>query len=486
MQHPLLYEINTRCWLAELSARAGRQLTLADIPDPEFDSFQRCGFTHLWLMGVWSLGAHGKDHSERAYAGREAEFGCSDVVGSPYAVTGYSVSRNLGGESALERFRRKLQVRGIQLILDFIPNHTAIDHPWVKLHPEFYVTSDVKRPGTLKPYRDAPRWFAHGHDGYGDPWVDALQLNYRNPALRQAMRGELLQIADKCDGVRCDMAMLALNDVVSRIWGGYPHEGEASSTEFWAEAIGAVRQQRPDFVFLAEVYWDLEQRLQELGFDFTYDKGLYDLIVARDSIGAAQYVRSRSADFLQRSAHFIENHDEKRIASLIDWEEHRAAALLIMALPGMRFLHEGQMNGARVHANVHFARRGVEEAENTVATFYQTLLEALQITAVGKGEWKVLTPRPAWADNPSHANFILVQWQHAPEAFDLAVIQLAAHQSQCLASLEIASLGGGNWRFRDLLSEQVFERKGEELARTGLYLDLPPHGAQLFHAERIP
>lgn len=486
MQHPLLYEINTRCWLAELSARAGSRITLADIPDPELDSFQRCGFTHVWLMGVWTLGTMGREHSRTVYAHREAEFGCGDITGSPYAIADYSVCPELGGDSGLEHFRHNLHLRGIKLVLDFVPNHTAIDHPWARQHPDYYVTSDAERAGTLKPYHEASKWFGHGWDGYGDPWIDTLQLNYRNPSLRHAMREELQRVAERCDGVRCDMAMLALNDVVARVWGEFPHEGDDFSSEFWVDAIGAVRRKQPEFLFLAEVYWDLEQRLQDLGFDFTYDKRLYDLLVARDAIGAASYVRSLPADFIRRSAHFLENHDEKRIASLLSWEEHRAAALLIMALPGMRFIHEGQMSGARVHANVHFARRGVEQAENTVAEFYQTLLEALQTSAVGNGEGKVITPQPAWADNPSHANFILLQWQQSPEAFDLAVIQMAAHRSQCLAPLDVESLVGGNWRFRDLLGNETFERQGEELARQGLYLDLPPHAAQLFHAERFP
>jgi glycosidase len=485
MRCPLLYEINTRCWLAELSARAGRRLTLAEVPDSEFDFWQRCGFTHLWLMGVWTLGRRGRAHSESVFAGREAEFGCSEAVGSPYAIAGYVVSRNLGGESALARFRRKLNARGIKLVLDFVPNHTAIDHPWVKSHPEFYVTSSEKRAGTLKPYRGAAKWFAHGGDGYGDPWVDTLQLDYRNPALRQAMRDELLRIAEKCDGVRCDMAMLVLNKVIERVWREFPADADVPGAEFWTEAIGSVRAQHADFLFLAEVYWDLEARLQELGFDFTYDKRLYDLIVAHNSAGAANYVRSLSRHFLEHSAHFLENHDERRIASLLPREEHRAAALLIMTLPGMRFLHEGQMSGARIHANVHFARRGMEEPEKEIAAFYDTLLGVLPNTAVGQGEWSLLTPQPAWADNPSHASFVLVQWQQHPGSVHLAAINLASHRSQCFAALQMEKLSEGHWRFRDLLGDETFERSGAELAQRGLYLDLPGHGAQLFHGERI-
>jgi glycosidase len=358
LTYPFLYEINTRCWLAELSRDAGRRLTLADVPEAEFEFWQRCGFTHLWLMGVWKLGARGRAWSRKQFGGREEEFRCHDLAGSPYAITGYTVSRTLGGESALAKFRRKLNARGIRLVLDFIPNHTALDHPWAKTHPSFFVTTDRPRFGTVKPFRAATAWFACGDYGHGSPWVDTLQLDYRNPELRRAMVRELLSVAARCDGVRCDMAMLELNDVFSRTWREFPSAHPPSEMEFWQEAIETVRSRGSGFLFLAEAYWDLEGRLQELGFDFTYDKRLYDHLIAREAADAVSYLESRTADFIARSAHFIENHDEPRIASLLSFDEHCAAALLILALPGMRFLHEGQMGGARIHAHVHFGRRG--------------------------------------------------------------------------------------------------------------------------------
>ena len=483
--YPLLYEINTRCWLADLSEKAGRRLTLADIPDSEFSFFERSGFTHIWIMGVWTLGARGRSHSQKCFAGREDEFRCGEIAGSPYAIAGYSVSRKLGGETALAKFRRKLNERGIKLVLDFVPNHTALDHPWVKAHPEFYVTSEERRHGTVKPYRGATKWFAHGSCGYGDPWVDTLQLDYRNPELRRAMICELLAVADKCDGVRCDMAMLLLNEVFARTWGESAPVIESSRKEFWTEAIDALRGKRRDFLFLAEVYWDLETRLQELGFDFTYDKRLYDHLLTRDAPQVTRYLESLAPEFLARSVHFIENHDEPRIASLLSFEEHRAAALLFLALPGMRLLHEGQLSGLRVHAHVHFAKRGAEPPDESIASFYERLLAALPQTAVGNGAWKLLKPIAAWAQNPTHENVVLVQWQSEPNRFDLAVVNLRAMRSQCYAALAIGGLAEAMWRFSDLLGDEVHERSGVELAERGLYLDLPPHGAQLFHGERI-
>src|SRR5687768_5666693 len=83
------------------------------------------------------------------------------------------------------------------------------------------------------------------------------------------MIGELVKIAGQCDGVRCDMAMLVLPEVFERTWG-------QRSEPFWPKAIECVREHVSDFCFMAEVYWDLEWSLQQEGFDYAYDKRLYD------------------------------------------------------------------------------------------------------------------------------------------------------------------------------------------------------------------
>jgi hypothetical protein len=129
-----------------------------------------------------------------------------DIPGSGFAITGYTVHRDLSGDAALSRLRKRLQQRGLRLMLDFVPNH---------------------------------------------------------------MIGELLKIAGQCDGMRCDMAMLVLPEVFERTWG-------SQAQPFWPKATQRVRERVPDFCFMAEVYWDLEWTLQQQGFDYAYDKRLYD------------------------------------------------------------------------------------------------------------------------------------------------------------------------------------------------------------------
>jgi len=186
-----------------------------------------------------------------------------------------------------------------------------------------------------------------------------------------------------------------------------------------------------------------------------------------------------------RSAHFLENHDEPRTASILSPAEHRAAALVILGLPGMRFLHDGQLSGARLRVPVQLARRSEEPRQVEIANIYEKLLTTLPGTAVGQGRGELSRPRAAWPDNPTAHNFVIVQWQSQAPEFDLVVVNLAPHPSQCYATLHLERLAAHNWAMKDLLGPERFKRSGDDLQNQGLYLDLPAHGAQLFHFEPI-
>jgi hypothetical protein len=492
MPYPLLYEVNTRCWLREFAAVSGRPITLADVPESEFLNWQRLGFTHIWLMGVWTGGPRARAQAlnsaglRRAYSEALPGWTEEDVGGSPYSVAGYRVALSLGGEAGLAQFRQRLHSFDLKLVLDFVPNHIGLDHPWVKERPELLVQAPSLEPGTFPEDTVAGRKFlAHGKDPNWPAWTDTVQLDYRRVQTRVAMTALLQEIAGLCDGVRCDMAMLLLNDVFCSTWKQFPSGEPGPRTEFWAEAIATTRRGRPEFLFLAEVYWGLEPRLQSLGFDYTYDKVLYDLLASRDAGAVQRHLLATTAHGLVASAHFLENHDEPRIASLLPMPEHRAAALLILGLPGMRFLHEGQLCGWRRRLPVQLARRGLEPEDSGIRTMYKRLLEGLHASSIGQGRAVMLVPRQAWSENPTAQNFILVQWRAAREDFDLLAINLAPHPGQCYVPLELNSGPVAAWTITDRLGSERFVRRSDDLGARGLYLDLPAHAGQIFHFEPV-
>jgi glycosidase len=107
----------------------------------------------------------------------------------------------------------------MKLILDFFPNHTAPDHPWVFEHPDYYIQGSepdyARDPAAFIPVQKGRRtlYIARGRDPYFPPWPDTAQLNYLSRDVRSALIEELKKISGHCDGVRCDMAMLVLNDI---------------------------------------------------------------------------------------------------------------------------------------------------------------------------------------------------------------------------------------------------------------------------------
>jgi hypothetical protein len=254
-------------------------------------------------------------------------------------------------------------------MLDFVPNHVAVGHRFAREQPHLLVR------GTASDLASAPQnfvragehIFAHGRDPYFPGWADTLQLDYRRPEVHAVMTDALLAVAARSDGVRCDMAMLLLPEIFAKTWGA-----DREVPDFWGTAIPKLRARQPRFVLMAEVYWDLEWTLQQKGFDFTYDKRLYDRL--RDQ--RAEPVRLHlmaDPSFSSRCVRFLENHDEPRAAAAFPPDVHRAAAALAFFAPGMAFFHDGQLEGRRLHANLHLMRRAAEPVDPETAAFYRSL-----------------------------------------------------------------------------------------------------------------
>lgn len=478
--HPCTYQIFARYWMHELSRAAGRRLTLADVPDAALDHLADLGVDYVYLTGVFTLGEEGRRIS-REHAPFRADYDRSlpgwteaDVVGSPFAVARYAVDPAFGGDAALAELRRRLAARGIGLILDWVTNHVARDHHWMRERPEVFLR-DPESGRVLE-----------GRDPHFPPWPDTAQLDFRTRSARAASIEALMGVAGKCDGVRCDMAMLVLESVFCRTWAELPapRASEEARGEFWAEAIDAVRREHPGFLFVAEVYWDLEWRLQMLGFDYTYDKALYDRL-QHASAAAIRAHLGASADYQRRCVRFLENHDEARAAAAFAPDRHRAAAVIAATAPGMRFFHDGQIEGRRVRPNVHLARRAEESGGDTEA-FYKALLAALRKPALRRGSFAQLMPRDGGPAPSGRDAFVAHRWD-APEGGVVVVVNYGTRRAQCRVALDLAGTAGRRLRLVDLLTREEYERDGDELQdpARGLYVDLPAYGAHLFEVVRV-
>jgi glycosidase len=486
--YPSLYQINIRVWLTELSRALGRRATLDDVPDPELDRLAELGFDWVWLLSVWQTGAAGREVSRRNSEWRNEfretlpDLREDDIAGSGFAIAAYAAHAELGGDAALARLRQRLRDRGLRLMLDFVCNHTALDHPWVERHPDYYVAgteADLAR--SPQNYARVGRnsgdlVLAHGRDPYFPGWPDTLQLDYANPATQEAMIGELGRIAGQCDGVRCDMAMLVLPEVFERTWG-------RRARPFWRDAIRRVRERVPDFQFMAEVYWDLEWTVQQEGFDYAYDKRLYDRL--RD--GRARPVREHfvaGLDYQSRLARFLENHDEPRAAATFAPGMHEAAAVITFLSPGLRFFHQGQFEGRRKRISPHLRRGPDEPVDQGLKQFYDRLLAALRDPAVRFGKWRLLDCAPAWDGNWTNHCFVAFAWAGAGADRLVVAVNFSGNQSQGYVRLPPMFIDEGRWRLRDLIGGATYDRAGADLLALGLFLDEPPWKAMAFTLTR--
>ena len=487
--HPVIYELSTLPWLNEVAARSGRQVTLADVPASEWDAVALPGVDAVWLMGVWerspvgraiALGDQAIRHEVRELLSDATD---ADIVGSPYCIRRYRVDPQFGGPDGLAAARAELAGRGVRLLLDFVPNHVAPDHDWVEAHPEYFVR------GTEADLGDAPPAFletaggvlAMGRDPYFPPWPDVVQLDSTQVALRSAVIDTLSDIANQCDGVRCDMAMLLLDDVVAQTWGD--RVGPAGPVPYWSEVTGAVKKVHPNFLFVAEAYWDREPDLIVQGFDHCYDKRLYDRLVSAGADSVRDHLAADPA-YQQHLVRFLENHDEPRAAAVFPMDRGEAAGVLVATVPGALLLFQGQFSGRRFHMPVQLGRWPAEPPDDDRKARWIRLLDVLAAEGLRSGRWDMLEVS-GWPDNDSCRNLLAWQWQGDVHRH-VVVVNFSGSFADGRVALERTA--DAEWDLTDLLDHQSYRRAGDDMDPStggGLYVARGPFEAHLFRMVRV-
>lgn len=484
--NPNLYEINTASWLYALSQNNGTRITIGQVPASEWDKLKDSGFHLIWLMGVWKRGRSDKEyfladpHNVSECNAILPGWTEDDIIGSPYAIEGYEPDPLIGDWDDIDRARKELHDRGMLLILDFIPNHTGIEHPWHRTHPHYYIQVSKKQfeqdPTDYYPVNHNGKmlYLANGKDPFFPPWSDTLQLNYFKTHTRQAMIEEIKKAARHCDGFRCDMAMLVINDIFQKTWGwtrGDEH-CEPPAEEFWTEIRHAV----PDSILIAETYWDTERDLQQLGFDYTYDKSLYDCMVS-SSVRDMYMHLNADVNYQKKLTRFLENHDERRSMEIFGKERLEAPAALFSTLPGMKLYYQGQLEGKTIKIPTQMRRVMHEEIDRDILKLYEKLLSVTKQDIFHDGEWQLRDVFPL-TDNDS-AMLIAYTWR-LDNQIKLVVVNMNPVVARSRIPLENLFTDEADYKLYDELGAQIYLRKGNDMKYPGLIIILEPFKAHLF------
>lgn len=480
--NPHILEINTRSWLKRLEARYGHPLTLDQVPDEYWQRAKDLGFDAIWFMGVWKLSpaaeqiARSNPDIQAQIRAIKPDFKPEDITASPYAVYEYTVDEALGGDAALAALRGKLNALGINLLLDFVGNHTAIDSPTVTSDPDLYINTGTQEPHAHKDwfFKNANGvYIAHGRDPYFAPWTDTAQLNYFNPKTREFMLKNLLHVADLCDGVRCDMAMLSLNKVQRDTWWEFIG-GNLPKEEFWHQALTAVHDKHPEFIFIAEVYWGLEWDIQELGFDYTYDKVLYDRLRFSNAENIKGHLGAEHL-FQMRSIRFTANHDEEESLKAFGKEKSLAASTIIATLPGARMFYLFQLLGRPQRLPIQYVK-DLFPVDKDVATHYARLLTIASAPEFHGGQWSLKETRPFAKEDFSYKNILAWQWKQRNTG-KMVVINYCNQPSRCRLPMKSGEVPNGVVK-EEFSKEQITVTP--QMRTEGFVLDLKPYESKIF------
>lgn len=485
-KNPRILEINTRVWINQF----GKNKNLSAIPDDIINSWEKNGFDLIWLMGIW------KNNKEivkefcfepeliAAYNDSLKDWKKDDVIGSPYSIDKYEINPALGNIDNLLQLKERLNKKGMKLILDFVSNHFSAKSSLIWSHKEIFLKADEflfkNDPYTFyKSPANEDEYLAHGRDPFFPPWKDTAQINIYSSEARNFMINVLLNLTEVCDGVRCDMAMLPLNNIFYNTWIGVlkKYGFEKPKKEFWEEAILTVKKKRKDFIFIAETYWDLEWQLQNLGFDFTYDKRLTDRLGGSDIHSIKDHLHAEKT-YQQKSVRFLENHDEERAIFKFGREKSLAAAVIISTITGMIFYFDGQCVGKKIKLPLQLGREPIEKKDEKVKEFYDKLLYITKSEIFKNGEWKMLEPFAVGDNDDSYLNLLAWQWRFNNEV-RLVIVNYNNSTSRCRLKFDL-NLSNDEVILSDILNGTEYKRSKKEIIEKGLFIELKSFNSHIF------
>lgn len=410
MPRTVLLAKSTYVWLAQLSRRHHRQIrTLDQIPDAELDDLAACGFTSLWLIGIW----------QRSDASRKVKNLCGQlqVAASAYAIADYRVAPELGGDEALGHLRRRCRQRGIDLACDVVTNHTGIESVWLRDHPDWFIQSafppypgyrfsgpdlsedseyaiqiedgyfDHTEAAVVCRYTHRRtgevRYLYHGNDGTHLPWNDTVQLNYLLPQVREAMIQLILRVARDFRIIRFDAAMTLAKRHFQRLWfplpgsgAGVPSRGDYAMSrdefnrhfpvEFWRELVDRVRAEVPDTLLIAEAFWLMEGYfVRTLGMHRVYNSAFMNMLKREENGKYRQTIKNIllfDPAILQRFVNFMSNPDEKpALEQFGKGDKYFCVATMLATMPGLPMFGHGQIEGLNEKYGMEYLQPRQEE-----------------------------------------------------------------------------------------------------------------------------
>jgi len=429
MPRLVLLAKNAYVWLAQLSRKYGRDITTLDgVPDDELAELAACGFTGLWLIGVWER--------SRASERIKRRMGDADAVASAYSLEDYRIADALGGEGAYDALRSRAWSHGIRLSTDMVPNHMGIDSRWAINHPDWFVSlerspypaysfngpdlSDDDRVGVfiedrywskedaavvfkrLDRHTGSERFIYHGNDGTSMPWNDTAQLDYTRAEVREAVIQTILAVARRSPVIRFDAAMTLTRQNFHRLW--FPEPGAAGAVpsraefgmskaefdkvmphEFWREVVERVAVEAPDTLLLAEAFWLLEGYfVRTLGMHRVYNSAFMNMLRDERNAEYRQLIRTTlefDPQILKRYVNFMSNPDERTAVDQFGTgDKYFGVATLMATMPGLPMFGHGQVEGLAEKYGMEFQRPRWDESadEGLVARHHRQLFPLLR------------------------------------------------------------------------------------------------------------